>query len=97
MLLQVKFSCVTLLVYFQEYKPPASHDIPEDLRTTFFDSKRNPSGVLGSKATGEPSVLMGVSALMAIRQAIAAAKKDMGEDPKAWFNLCEYFCSIPIK
>lgn len=45
-------------IFWQEYKPPASHDIPEDLRTTFYDSKRNPSGVLGSKATGEPSVLV---------------------------------------
>ena len=64
------------------------------MRTTFYDSKRNPSGVLGSKATGEPSVLMGVSALLAIRQAITATKKDLGEDPKAWFNLCEYFFSV---
>jgi xanthine dehydrogenase molybdopterin-binding subunit B len=50
--------------------------------------------VLGSKATGEPSVLMGVSALLAIRHAIAAAKKDLGEDPKAWFNLCKTFFII---
>ena len=33
---------------------------------------------------------MGVSALLAIRQAIAAAKKDLGEDPKTWFNLCKF-------
>jgi hypothetical protein len=33
---------------------------------------------------------MGVSALLAIRQAIAAAKKDLGEDPKAWFNLRKF-------
>jgi hypothetical protein len=33
---------------------------------------------------------MGVSALLAIRHAIAAAKKDLGEDPKAWFSLCKF-------
>jgi hypothetical protein len=33
---------------------------------------------------------MGVSALLAIRQAIAAAKKDLGEDPKTWFNLRKF-------
>ena len=78
-------------LYLQEYKPPASHDIPEDFRTTFYDSKRMPAGVLGSKATGEPSMLMGFSAAMAIRQAVRSAKKDLGEDPKTWFNLCKFF------
>jgi hypothetical protein len=34
---------------------------------------------------------MGVSALLAIRQAIAAAKKDLGEDPKTWFNLRKFW------
>lgn len=70
-----------------EYKPPASHDIPEDFRVSFFDSKRSPAGVFGAKATGEPAVLLGVSALLAVRHALAAVKKDLGEDPKAWFNL----------
>ena len=46
-------------------------------------------GVFGAKATGEPAVLMGVSALLAIRQALAAAKIDLGEDPLQWFDLCK--------
>ena len=32
---------------------------------------------------------MGVSAVMAIRRAIKAIKKDLGQDPKEWFSLCK--------
>lgn len=70
-----------------EYKPPSSQDIPEDLRTTFYNSKRNPYGVLGSKATGEPCVLMGVGVMFAIRDAINAIKKDLGADLKTWYRM----------
>ena len=34
-------------------------------------------------------MLMGVSAVMAIRRAIKAIKKDLGQDPKEWFSLCK--------
>ncbi len=70
-----------------DYKPPASQDIPEDLRTTFYDSKRNPNGVLGSKATGEPSVLLGIGVIMALRNAINSAKEDVGYDLTKWYPL----------
>ena len=79
-----------------EYKPPSSQDIPEAMHTTFVDSGRNKSaaggvGILGSKATGEPAFLLGVSAVFAIRHALAAAKADAGADPRAWFRMgrCE--------
>jgi hypothetical protein len=48
------------------------------------------AGVFGAKATGEPAVLLGVSSLLAIRHALAAAKLDLGADPKEWFNLCKF-------
>ena len=35
-------------------------------------------GVLGSKATGEPSTLLGCGAAFAIRNALSAARKDLG-------------------
>ena len=66
------------------YKPPTSASIPEDLRTTFFDRKSE--GVLGAKCTGEPSVLMSVSVLFAIRQALKSARLDSGLGNK-WFPL----------
>lgn len=77
-------------LFLQEYKPPSSQDIPEDLRTTFYNSKRNPYGVLGSKATGEPCVLMGVGVMFAIRDAINAIKKDLGADLKTWYRMGEF-------
>ncbi len=63
-------------------------DIPVDLRTTFYNSHNNPDGVLGSKATGEPSVLFGVGVLFAIRQALNAARRDRGETV-GWYPLGE--------
>ena len=53
-------------------------DVPADLRTEFYDSGNNPNGVLGSKATGEPSVLAGCSVLFALRMAITSARADAG-------------------
>eukprot|EP00095_Tigriopus_kingsejongensis_P005797 maker-scaffold88_size394946-snap-gene-2.26 protein:Tk05797 transcript:maker-scaffold88_size394946-snap-gene-2.26-mRNA-1 annotation:"hypothetical protein DAPPUDRAFT_313254" len=80
-----------------EYKPPSSRDIPEDLRTTFYNSKNNPYGVLGSKATGEPSVLMGVGVIFAIRDAINSAKSDQGLDLTTWYRMAvaKSLCSEP--
>jgi xanthine dehydrogenase molybdopterin-binding subunit B len=50
-------------------------------------------GTLGSKATGEPSMLMGCSVLFAIRNAVQSARADCGikgnvEEPN-WVNLCK--------
>ncbi len=81
----------TILLRPQTYKVPSSKDIPEDLRTTFYNSRNNPYGVMGSKATGEPSVLMGVGVLFAIRSALNAAKKDLGKDLTSWYQLGKSF------
>ena len=70
-----------------DYKPPGSLDIPEDLRTTFYNSGHNPDGVLGSKATGEPSVLMGVGVMFAIRDALNSAKADKGVDLTKFYDM----------
>ena len=36
------------------YKPPCALDIPLTLNVTLLKNAKNPSGVLSSKATGEP-------------------------------------------
>ena len=74
-----------------EYKPPASMDIPEDLRVTLYEGDRNSGrGVLGSKATGEPAVHMGVSCVLALRRAIDAARTTiLKKDPKEYYSLCK--------
>ena len=70
------------------YKVPTCLDVPADLRTEFYDSGNNPNGVLGSKATGEPSVLAGCSVLFALRMAITSARADAGLTN--WFQFGKY-------
>jgi len=67
------------------YKVPTCLDVPADLRTEFYDSGNNPNGVLGSKVTGEPSVLAGCSVMFALRMAITSARADAGITD--WFQL----------
>jgi len=67
------------------YKVPTALDIPEDLRIELFSGSNKKGLVLGSKAVGEPSVLGGVSVLLAIRAAVASARRDGGLPP--WVRL----------
>jgi len=68
-----------------EYKPPAAKDIPQDFRVTLLRGARNPMGVMSSKATGEPAMLLSISVLFAIRDALNSARKDAGQS--GWWQL----------
>lgn len=70
----------------QEYKPPASQDIPEKFNIKLYNKGDNAEGILGSKATGEPSVLLGVSVMIAMRRAINAVKEELQQNPNVWYN-----------
>jgi len=59
-----------------EYKPPQSLDIPIKWATTLLKEVKNPTGFHGSKAVGEPPLLMATSVFMAIKQAIYASRAD---------------------
>ncbi|XP_078599022.1 uncharacterized protein LOC144874584 isoform X2 [Branchiostoma floridae x Branchiostoma japonicum] len=61
-----------------EYKPPATKDIPADLRVTLLPNSFNPYNVIRSKAVSEPPLLMSCSAMFALRQAIQSAREDSG-------------------
>jgi xanthine dehydrogenase/oxidase len=61
-----------------DYKPPMVKDIPIDFRISFIENKPNPVGILGSKAVGEPPLLLSNSILLALKQAIGSARKDNG-------------------
>jgi len=60
-----------------EYKPPCPRDVPFrlniELASTRFDK-----GILSSKSSGEPPLVLAMSVLMALRQAIRSARKDAG-------------------
>jgi len=68
-----------------EYKPPAAKDIPQDLRVSMLKNARNPLGCFSSKATGEPAVLMGITVLFAIWDALNSSRSDGGQS--GWWQL----------
>ncbi len=56
------------------YKIPACSDRPIDMRVALWEKGRNPEETIyRSKAVGEPPLMLGISVLMALSDAIAAA------------------------
>jgi xanthine dehydrogenase molybdopterin binding subunit len=54
------------------YQIPAFSDAPADFRVTLFKDAAQPSVVHGSKAVGEPPLMLAISVREAIREAVAA-------------------------
>ena len=54
------------------------HDVPLALNVAFEAHAPNPSGaaVLGSKASGEPSMIAGIACMLAVYDAIRAARQE---------------------
>jgi xanthine dehydrogenase/oxidase len=61
-----------------EYKPPLAQDIPAVLNVTLLKNKYNESGILGSKAVGEPPFVVANSVYFALKMAVASARQDAG-------------------
>jgi xanthine dehydrogenase large subunit len=55
------------------YKVPNVTDVPADFRVDFLDNPDNRENVYGSKAVGEPPLLLAVSVWAAVKQALASA------------------------
>jgi len=68
-----------------DYKVPETKDIPEDFRITLLSNVPNPHGILRSKATGEPSTDAAFAVVLAMRNAIASARQDAGNNE--WFDM----------
>eukprot|EP01134_Creolimax_fragrantissima_P005796 CFRG5796T1 len=62
-----------------EYKLPQSLDIPIEFNVRFLDHSKNSAGVRGSKAVGEPPMQLGVCILLAAKNAVYAAKEELGK------------------
>jgi xanthine dehydrogenase/oxidase len=60
------------------YKIPTVNDIPIDFRVSLLKDAPNTRAVHSSKAVGEPPLFLAASAFFAIKDAIAAARKDAG-------------------
>ncbi|MDF2642958.1 MAG: xdhB [Pseudomonas sp.] len=55
------------------YKIPTAADMPEDLRVTLVENRKNPEDtVFHSKAVGEPPFMLGIAAWCAIKDAVAS-------------------------
>uniref|UniRef100_A0A8D0G7C1 FAD-binding PCMH-type domain-containing protein n=1 Tax=Sphenodon punctatus TaxID=8508 RepID=A0A8D0G7C1_SPHPU len=61
-----------------QYKIPAVCDIPEHFSVSLLSSSQNPRAIYSSKAIGEPALFLGCSVFFAIKDAIAAARKERG-------------------
>ncbi|EIE21740.1 molybdenum cofactor-binding domain-containing protein [Coccomyxa subellipsoidea C-169] len=60
-----------------EYKIPAATCIPRQFNATFIKDSPNERGIMGSKASGEPALLLSVSILHAMRMAVGAARAEL--------------------
>jgi xanthine dehydrogenase/oxidase len=69
-----------------EYKPPSALDIPKQLNVTLLKNTPNPAGIVHSKVVGEPPLCQGVGVLLAVQQAVAAARADNGSAGYFSFN-----------
>ncbi|GBP32434.1 Xanthine dehydrogenase [Eumeta japonica] len=69
------------------YKPPGAKDIPLDFRVSFRRNSLNPTGVLRSKATGEPALVLAVVVIHALQFAIFEARKEHGYKDEDWVKV----------
>lgn len=60
-----------------EYKPPTTKDIPIDWRIHLLPDAPNPVGIRSSKASGEPPTGLSVAAMLALKQSVESAHKDL--------------------
>jgi xanthine dehydrogenase molybdopterin-binding subunit B len=77
------------------YKLPAIGDTPQIFNVNFLKNAAQNSVVFGSKAVGEPPLMLAISVREAIRDAVAAFGEPRGEAPLASPATCEaIFMSI---
>jgi xanthine dehydrogenase molybdopterin-binding subunit B len=54
------------------YKIPTATDIPADFRVKLLEHATNPNAIHGSKTVAEPPFMLGLSAWLAIKDAVSA-------------------------
>ncbi|CAM9671544.1 unnamed protein product [Ectocarpus sp. 12 AP-2014] len=68
------------------YKIPSFNDVPSDMRVKLMD-RANAFAVHSSKAVGEPPFFLASSAFLAIKDAVASARKDHNKGKTPFFRL----------
>jgi len=67
------------------YKPPGARDVPQRFVVELIQNEKFEKGILSSKASGEPPLVLAISVAMAVRVAIQSAREDAGL--KDWVRL----------
>ena len=67
-----------LTVDHWHYKAPVAADLPSKFHVSYAEDSHFPKGVFGSKAAGEPPLLLSVSVLAAMAHAVDSARRDRG-------------------
>ncbi|KAJ7345476.1 hypothetical protein JRQ81_001426 [Phrynocephalus forsythii] len=61
-----------------QYKIPAICDVPERFSVSLLASSQNTTAIYSSKGVGESALFLGCSVFFAIREAVAAARRERG-------------------
>eukprot|EP01094_Clydonella_sp_ATCC50884_P005714 TRINITY_DN1466_c0_g1_i1.p1 TRINITY_DN1466_c0_g1~~TRINITY_DN1466_c0_g1_i1.p1 ORF type:complete len:1300 (-),score=523.01 TRINITY_DN1466_c0_g1_i1:381-3914(-) len=61
-----------------EYKPPGVRDVPEEFTVELLHDAKFERGILSSKSSGEPPLVLSTSVMMAVRHAIREARREVG-------------------
>ncbi|XP_064419619.1 aldehyde oxidase isoform X3 [Latimeria chalumnae] len=61
-----------------QYKIPTVNDVPAQFNVSLLAGSCNPKAIYSSKGIGEPCVFLGCTVFYAIKDAIAAARRDSG-------------------
>ena len=69
------------------YKIPSFNDVPKEFNVRLMSGVDNKVAIHSSKAVGEPPFFFGATVFFAIREAIAAARKEHTPSSAPWFNL----------
>jgi indole-3-acetaldehyde oxidase len=70
-----------------EYKPPCNFDVPLSLNVAFLQDGTHRKGILSSKASGEPTLVLSTAVFAALRHAIEAARQEQPELQTEHFRL----------
>ena len=64
------------------YKIPSIHDVPREFKVELLENNGNKSNIRGTKAVGEPPLLLGISVWTAIQNALCALPEYSVEFPQ---------------
>jgi len=68
-----------------KYKLPGIKDVPKIFNVSFYENNTFTKGILSSKSSGEPPLVLAITVHLALRYALKSARADAGLE--GWFTL----------